>query len=118
MGAGKTTVVGPLLSLILADGETLVTQVMPPALLEQTWQTLRDRLSGNAVLARRVYTLQFDRQCEDDPEPVMQIARKLELCRISKGVLCAPPEAVKSLALEGVVKAKGCLLAPPQWSRL
>ena len=36
MGAGKTTVVGPLLTLLLADRSKLVTQVMPTALLEQT----------------------------------------------------------------------------------
>lgn len=34
MGAGKTTVVGPLLTLILGDGRSLVMQVVPPALLE------------------------------------------------------------------------------------
>ena len=41
MGAGKTTVVGPLLSLMLADGETLVTQIMPAALLDQSRNVLQ-----------------------------------------------------------------------------
>jgi len=36
MGAGKTTVVGPLLTLMLADGNRLITQVMPSSLLQQT----------------------------------------------------------------------------------
>ena len=36
MGAGKTTVIGPLLALILADGKRLVTQVCPGPLLEMT----------------------------------------------------------------------------------
>ena len=40
-GGGKTTVVGPLLALLLGDGETLVVQTMPPALLEQSKATLR-----------------------------------------------------------------------------
>ncbi len=35
MGGGKTTVVGPLLALMLADGERLVVQTMPPALVRQ-----------------------------------------------------------------------------------
>ena len=39
MGGGKTTVVGPLLALMLADGESLVVQTMPPALLEQSKAT-------------------------------------------------------------------------------
>ena len=46
MGQGKTTVVGPLLVLILADGESLVTQVMPTALLEQSRNVLRNRFSS------------------------------------------------------------------------
>ena len=41
MGGGKSTVVGPLLSLLLGDGHTLVVQLMPPALLEQSKATLR-----------------------------------------------------------------------------
>jgi hypothetical protein len=36
MGAGKTTVVGPLLGLMLADSKNLVIQVVPPALLDFT----------------------------------------------------------------------------------
>jgi len=31
MGGGKTTVVGPMLALMLADGVTLVVQTMPQA---------------------------------------------------------------------------------------
>lgn len=31
MGGGKTTVVGPLLALMLGDGRTLVIQTMPQA---------------------------------------------------------------------------------------
>ena len=41
MGAGKTTVIGPLLALCLADGERLVTQVMPTSLLEFTRGIMR-----------------------------------------------------------------------------
>ena len=41
MGAGKTTVIGPLLALILADGKRLITQICPSALLEMTRGVLR-----------------------------------------------------------------------------
>ena len=51
MGGGKTTVVGPMLSLILGNGETLVLQTMPQALLEQSKATLRATFS--AVSPRR-----------------------------------------------------------------
>ena len=36
MGQGKTTVVAPILALMLADGESLVMSVVPPALLEMS----------------------------------------------------------------------------------
>ena len=100
MGAGKTTVVGPLLALILADGQALVTQVMPTALLEQSRNVLRSRFS--AILCKRVYTLSFDRGCEDDVELVAKLYAKLDSARRTRSVVCAPPEAVKSLMLKFV----------------
>ena len=42
MGDGKTTVIAPLLALVLADGQSLVCACMPSALLEMS----------RAVLAR------------------------------------------------------------------
>ena len=36
MGAGKTTVVAPLLALMLADGKSLIMSVVPKALLEMS----------------------------------------------------------------------------------
>ena len=46
MGGGKTTVVGPMLALMLGDGEMLVLQTMPQALLEQSKATLRATFSA------------------------------------------------------------------------
>eukprot|EP01012_Entosiphon_sulcatum_P024255 TRINITY_DN29428_c0_g1_i1.p1 TRINITY_DN29428_c0_g1~~TRINITY_DN29428_c0_g1_i1.p1 ORF type:complete len:4234 (+),score=586.19 TRINITY_DN29428_c0_g1_i1:35-12736(+) len=100
MGAGKTTVVGPLLTLILADGNTLVTQVMPTALLEQTRNILRRCFC--AIIPKQVYTLQFDRAVEDNVEIVGSLfAKLLNACR-QRAVICAPPEAIKSLLLKFV----------------
>lgn len=63
MGGGKTTVVGPLLALILGgDGERLVVQTMPPALIEQSRATLRATFSS--IVRKRVFTLSFDRSSE------------------------------------------------------
>jgi hypothetical protein len=100
MGAGKTTVVGPLLTLILANGQQLVTQVMPTALLEQTRSILRNRFS--AIIMKRVYTLEFDRSVEDDVELVGEIFAKLDGARRRRSVICASPEAIKSLLLKFV----------------
>merc|ERR1719183_1732229 len=78
MGAGKTTVVGPLLVLCLADGATAVLQTMPSALLEMTRNVLREVFAY--PLPKQVFTLQFDRT-QDDIGPVQAIIEKLELAR-------------------------------------
>ena len=59
MGAGKTTVVAPLLCMILLGEGQLVAQVMPAELLEFSRSVLRERFS--AVLRKPVYTFNFDR---------------------------------------------------------
>ena len=100
MGAGKTTVVGPLLALILADGKSLVTQVMPTALLEQSRNILRSRFSS--IIIKRVYTVQFDRSCEDSVELVARLFSKLDNARRTRSVVCSAPEAIKSLMLKFV----------------
>jgi hypothetical protein len=41
----QTTVIGPLLALILADGSRLVTQVVPSALLEFSRSIMRSRFT-------------------------------------------------------------------------
>lgn len=59
MGQGKTTVVGPLLALMLGDGKSLVTQVVPPALLEFSRGIMRSTFSS--IMHKRIYTLSCDR---------------------------------------------------------
>lgn len=69
MGAGKTTCVSPLLNLSLADGERLLVNVVPSALLPMSLAVLRARLAGPGAGAaagaggrpRPVCTLAFDR---------------------------------------------------------
>ena len=100
MGAGKTTVVGPLLALILADGKSLVTQVMPTALLEQTRQVMRSRFSR--IVVKRVYTLEFDRSVKDGIEFVAEVYSKLNAAREGAAVVCSSSEAIKSVMLKFV----------------
>jgi len=59
MGAGKTTVIAPLLALMLADGKNLVLSIMPKALLEMSRSLMRETFSS--IMVKRVYTLNFDR---------------------------------------------------------
>lgn len=99
MGAGKTTVVGPLLTYILADKEHLVMHVMPTALLEQSRQVLRSRFS-NRVLRKRIFTFEFDRAISDDPAAALQMFTKLDRARRHGDVVCASPESIKSMMLK------------------
>lgn len=100
MGAGKTTVVGPLLTLILSNGNQLVTQVMPTALLEQSRNILRSRFS--AIVVKHIYTLNFERAVEDSQELIERIFTKLDSARRHRDVVVAAPECIKSLMLKFV----------------
>ena len=63
MGEGKTTVVSPLLALVLADGTQLVMQVVPAPLLRFTLQVMRS-VFRIGPLRKPVCTFQFDRRTE------------------------------------------------------
>ena len=94
MGGGKTTVVGPLLSMILADGARLVVQTMPPALLEQSKATLRATFSS--IVRKRVFTLSFDRSSEMRWPTV----DKLKTAARNRGVVLCTAATIKSLQLK------------------
>ncbi|CAK8987709.1 Calmodulin [Durusdinium trenchii] len=98
MGAGKTTVVGPLLSTMLSQPDVLVTQVMPSPLLDQSRQILR--ASFSKLMPKRIVTFQFDRQVDDCPETIMKIYTKLEACRRACGIVVSSPESIKSMLLK------------------
>ena len=69
--AGKTTVVAPLLALLLGNHQTLVMQVVPPALLEFSRSVMRQRFSS--ILQKPVYTFNFDRFTAASPELLSKI---------------------------------------------
>merc|ERR1712185_217324 len=94
MGGGKTTVVGPLLTLMLGDGEALVLQTMPPALLEQSKFTLRGTFSS--IIRKRVFTLAFDRSSE----MTWATVSKLRSAARNRGVLLCSATTIKSIQLK------------------
>ena len=98
MGGGKTTVVGPMLALLLADGETLVVQTMPLALLEQSKATLRATFSS--IMRKRVFTLQFDRSSEIS----WSVVEKLQAAAQHSGVVLCSTPTIKSLQLKLIKK--------------
>ena len=86
--------VAPLLALMLADGTSLVVQVVPAPLLEFSRATMRERFS--AVVTKSVYTFGFDRYSE----PSRELLLKLERARNSRAVVCTHPTALKSFVLK------------------
>lgn len=93
MGAGKTTVVAPLLALMLADTETLVLSVVPKALLEMSRTQMRETFS--TIMAKRIYTLNFDRGTEIGTGTM----RALDNAKRNRGVVVSTPTTIKSIQL-------------------
>ena len=94
MGAGKTTVVGPMLALLTGDGNTLVVQVVPHSLLEMSRAVMREKFS--AVIKKAVYTFKFDRFMKVDSA----VIDKLRKARDTASVVCANPTSIKSFYLK------------------
>ena len=93
MGAGKTSVVAPLLALIVADGSSLVLSVVPKALVEMSRTRMRETFS--AIMTKRIYTLDFDRSTQVKSS----MRRSLENAAANRGVVVATPTTVKSIML-------------------
>lgn len=93
MGAGKTTVVAPLLALCLADGESLVLSVVPKALLEMSRKQMRETFA--TVITKRIYTLSFDR----GTVVTGAMHRSLQNAKRNRGVVVATPTTLKSIQL-------------------
>ena len=96
MGGGKTTVVSPLLTLMLADGNALVMQVVPGALLEFSRSILRKIFSS--IMRKRIFTFTFDR----GSDPNGGLVRKLQNAIRTGGIVVASSVAVKSVMLKFV----------------
>jgi Protein of unknown function (DUF3638)/Protein of unknown function (DUF3645) len=100
MGAGKTTVVTPLLALMLADGKSLVTQVVPHALLDFSRGVMREKFA--AVVRKPIFTFSFNRGTPITRDLYLKLCK----ARDSKAVICATPTSVKSLMLKFVEMMK------------
>ena len=96
MGAGKTSVVAPLLALIIADGSSLVLSVVPKALVEMSRTRMRETFSS--IMTKRIYTLEFDRSTKVKPS----MRRSLENATVNRGIVVATPTTLKSIMLSYV----------------
>ena len=96
MGGGKTTVVAPMLALLLGSVDSLVVQVVPRALFEFSISVMRACFS--AVLQKQVYTFVYDRFTP----PTNSLLQKLLKAKAARGIVVATPTALKSFTLKFV----------------
>lgn len=93
MGQGKTTVVTPLLALVLADTERIVCIVVPQALLEFSRSVLRSAFAS--VVQKQISTFKCDRAVDID----FNFSSHVQAVRAEGNVLLSTPGDVKSLLL-------------------
>ena len=98
MGDGKTTVVGPMLALMLG-GKRGVTLVCPKALMMQTKQIMRQIFSA-PLSPKPVLTLVFDRGCNSKVSSLKSVREKLEGAQKDLGIVIASPASIKSYFLK------------------
>ena len=95
MGAGKTTVIGPIMALMLADSKSLVTQVVPTALLDMSRNVMWKQYCQ--VIVKPVYTLTFSRSWPTEPDVYEKMHTKMLQARSSGGIVVTTPSAIKSI---------------------
>ncbi|CAK8997192.1 unnamed protein product, partial [Durusdinium trenchii] len=98
MGAGKTTCIAPMLTLLLGNDGRLVLNIVPRALLAQTRNVMRTMFGQ--ILAKRVVTLEFSRMMgQEDPFDVKLVKMQLFDAQRDAAVVCTTPAAIKSMFL-------------------
>jgi len=96
MGSGKSTVVAPMLSLLLSQPDKLVVQVVPESLLLATRDIMRSVFG--CIWTRRVQLFQFDRTL-DKLADFQELVRSVREAQQLQSVLCTSPASIKSLFL-------------------
>ena len=95
MAAGKTSVITPLLALLLS-GDRFVTCICPAELLNQSRSEIRKKFSS--ILKKKVVTFSFSR--ESSLENLKNMSSKLTEAEFENSVVCATPQSVKSALLK------------------
>ncbi|KAJ7460834.1 hypothetical protein FB451DRAFT_1141265 [Mycena latifolia] len=100
MGEGKSSVIVPIVSVALANGEQLVRVVVLKPLSAQMFQLLKQRVCGFAN--RRLFFLPFSRDIPLDPAKIQKIVDLLKECARVGGILLCQPEHILSFQLMGL----------------
>lgn len=100
MGGGKTSVVAPLLSVLLLNKQSRLTLVVPEALVEMSQQVLRMRFAG--PFQRRVQVLTVSRESFSGfraVEAAEMLAEQVEAAQAEQTVLLASSSSFKAIEL-------------------
>ncbi|KAJ6533684.1 hypothetical protein B0H19DRAFT_1272325 [Mycena capillaripes] len=101
MGEGKSSVIVPLITALLANGKTLARVVVLKSLSVQMFQMLRNTLSG--LVNRRIFFFPFSRDVQvRRASHAQKIQSLFELCMRERGVWIAQPEHILSFKLMGL----------------
>ena len=93
MGEGKTTVVAPLLALILADSRSLLLSVVPKALLEMSRTQMRETFAN--IITKRISTFKFERSTVVHEGMRLTLENSVR----NRGIVVATPTSIKSVML-------------------
>ena len=111
MGGGKSSVIAPLLGLLLADGERLVMMVVPDQLLDMSVNVTRGAYGPS--IATQVFVFGFERSSGTEMlKSLRRQRRRLSMARSMAGIVCATPGAVKSLFLSYIDRLQQEVRAP------
>ncbi|KAL8968995.1 MAG: hypothetical protein Q9197_004578 [Variospora fuerteventurae] len=100
MGEGKSSVIIPLITAALADGDQVLRVVVLRSLARQMQDTIMQRLGGLA--ARPIYHMPFSRRTHMDESTVRHMRAMFEECMKSKGILITQPEHILSFKIMGL----------------
>lgn len=100
MGEGKSSVIVPIISAALADGQKLVRVVVLKPLSGQMFRLLVQKLSGLAN--RRIFYMPFSRKVKLDSLRASLIRELYEECMRVRGILLVQPEHMLSFKLMGL----------------
>ncbi|KAJ7272609.1 hypothetical protein B0H12DRAFT_1007977 [Mycena haematopus] len=100
MGEGKSSVIVPIISSALADGQQLVRVVVLKPLAAQMFQLLKQRVC--TLANRRLFYLPFSRDVPLDSPKIREIFDLFKECARSGGILLCQPEHILSFQLMGL----------------
>ncbi|KAK7031583.1 hypothetical protein R3P38DRAFT_3507220, partial [Favolaschia claudopus] len=100
MGEGKSSVIVPIISSALADGQQLVRVIVLKPLAAQMFQLLKQRITN--LVNRRLFYFPFNRDIDLDAAKIQQIFSLFKQCAQTGGILLCQPEHILSFQLMGL----------------